>query len=767
MKRLLLLLLLLPLLAHAGTVTGQIQTSSGGAVANGTLTFTLSQSAILSGTATIVPSTVSCYTSSNGAITGVPDPLTLPVVTTNTASGTLSGGTYYVKVTYRATSGESIASPERTIVLSSAGTLIIAAPVSQPASAAGYNVYIGTAPGAETLQGIVTGWTNYSQSSALAAGSNPPNSNTSACVIRFSDELIPSGTYYTVNLVSRTGAQFAGYPQTWCTYGGTGGTINVSNGAPTGNCGSNGVFYPTPILAIPPGGSGAQQSIDGDLVPGISGENLGSPAKRWDGFFASLDVSAYSAAINDPFGFIGPLTGNVTGNVTGNLTGNSTGTHTGNVTGNVTGNITSSGANFLQKINNIRYCDQFSGATADVKLNACIADLPSNGGVADARGFGATTVTIAATVEVGINTGTGKSVTLLVDPTTKFSCTITNNTPCFIVDGGNFIYAAGGTVSNPNAGFALTASSSVSSVVLVRGNFASNLVGGSLTGISIFGAIGATTSDALVAIQNPLQIVHVKNVTVAGLGQTGTVMMKVYGTAATSGNIEFDNIQVDALGAATSRPVWIGCATAGSLTPVACTMQSVVFIGPSALVHPGTGLPIVTIESQNGAGGTSAIGNVAFYGTQLESMHATDIGILVNGSESTRIYGVYGSCSGSCGADIIKLAQPAGTNLDGVDIHGVDNQGGWTNTVNNTVLSTTFPFATYPRLANYSYTTTARIGNIFENSGILFGGITFANLGTPANGTIVYCSNCTVANPCATAGTGAFAKRLNGAWVCN
>jgi hypothetical protein len=35
------------------------------------------------------------------------------------------------------------------------------------------------------------------------------------------------------------------------------------------------------------------------------------------------------------------------------------------------------------------------------------------------------------------------------------------------------------------------------------------------------------------------------------------------------------------------------------------------------------------------------------------------------------------------------------------------------------------------------------------------------------NGTIVYCSNCTIANPCDTGGTGAIAKRLNGVWVCN
>jgi len=46
--------------------------------------------------------------------------------------------------------------------------------------------------------------------------------------------------------------------------------------------------------------------------------------------------------------------------------------------------------------------------------------------------------------------------------------------------------------------------------------------------------------------------------------------------------------------------------------------------------------------------------------------------------------------------------------------------------------------------------------------------VTFATLpGAPANGMLTYCSDCTIANPCAAAGTGAFAKRLNGIWVCN
>lgn len=43
---------------------------------------------------------------------------------------------------------------------------------------------------------------------------------------------------------------------------------------------------------------------------------------------------------------------------------------------------------------------------------------------------------------------------------------------------------------------------------------------------------------------------------------------------------------------------------------------------------------------------------------------------------------------------------------------------------------------------------------------------TFANLGTPTNGNIRYCSDCTQASPCAGGGTGAVATRVAAAWSC-
>jgi hypothetical protein len=45
--------------------------------------------------------------------------------------------------------------------------------------------------------------------------------------------------------------------------------------------------------------------------------------------------------------------------------------------------------------------------------------------------------------------------------------------------------------------------------------------------------------------------------------------------------------------------------------------------------------------------------------------------------------------------------------------------------------------------------------------------VAFAALGTPANGTERWCTDCIFANPCAGSGPGAFAKRINSAWRCD
>ena len=104
-------------LAAAGTITGQIQTpSTGRGVPNGTLTFSLSQVAVISGTATLAGNG-NCWTDTNGSVVGLPGDaaVTAPVLASNLGSGTLAAGTYFVRYTWSNATGESQPSAERSL----------------------------------------------------------------------------------------------------------------------------------------------------------------------------------------------------------------------------------------------------------------------------------------------------------------------------------------------------------------------------------------------------------------------------------------------------------------------------------------------------------------------------------------------------------------------------------------------------------------------------------------------------------------------------
>jgi len=50
-------------------------------------------------------------------------------------------------------------------------------------------------------------WGTYSQSSSLSNGASMAVSYTASSVVRFSDELIPTGTRYTVNFTNQNGSK--------------------------------------------------------------------------------------------------------------------------------------------------------------------------------------------------------------------------------------------------------------------------------------------------------------------------------------------------------------------------------------------------------------------------------------------------------------------------------------------------------------------------------------------------------------------------------
>jgi len=220
--------------AHAGTVSGNLLGPSGLPVKNGTLTFNLQQAGLLVGSGSVVPMSASCYTSADGSVVGLPNPLTLANTSINYGAGTLPGGIYYVRYAFYVNATATLPSPEAVVQLTSTGEFNVAPPAI-PAGATGIILYAGTVPGGETAQGETTGMNTATQSAPLSTGgATPVGANNTTCSIAFNDTIIPfSG--YNVSLLSSSGNAYPGWPQAWQLNGGLSGTINISNGAPLWN----------------------------------------------------------------------------------------------------------------------------------------------------------------------------------------------------------------------------------------------------------------------------------------------------------------------------------------------------------------------------------------------------------------------------------------------------------------------------------------------------------------------------------------------------
>jgi hypothetical protein len=252
--------------AYANQITGEIRTANGLPVANGTLVFALNQAGIVAGDFNLVATPVNCYTSADGSVVGVPNPVLAPTAVGSTVSGTIPSGTKYVRITYVTFDGmgavetETLPSPAATVVLSAAGRITVTAPVLQPALAEGYRVYIGTAAGTTRLQSTVTGFSNVTVTSYNGAGALVPSGNSTICDLTFNDEIIPTLTMYRVTLTARTGNVVPGFPQNWHL---AGASIDVSSQYPLAATAQQ-TRFPTPVLANP--ASNAQQSVNSPVT---------------------------------------------------------------------------------------------------------------------------------------------------------------------------------------------------------------------------------------------------------------------------------------------------------------------------------------------------------------------------------------------------------------------------------------------------------------------------------------------------------------------
>jgi hypothetical protein len=106
---------------------------------------------------------------------GTAPPVAAPVLS-KVAGGTLAATTYFVRATYVTASGETAASLESSLAVAANNLLQVASPPIDILSAAiGWNVYVSTSAGAETLQNggtpiaIGTAWTEPLSSAIVGA----------------------------------------------------------------------------------------------------------------------------------------------------------------------------------------------------------------------------------------------------------------------------------------------------------------------------------------------------------------------------------------------------------------------------------------------------------------------------------------------------------------------------------------------------------------------------------------------------------------------
>lgn len=204
--------------------------------------------------------------------------------------------------------------------------------------------------------------------------------------------------------------------------------------------------------------------------------------------------------------------------------------------------------------------------------------------------------------------------------------------------------------------------------------------------------------------------------------------------------------------------IYLGGASVAQLTSTVLTI-------PAALSLKWTGRSIISSSSDgvvlltNNAG--NAFTQLAFGGLTSSFPSLTRSG--------TTLQCTLADSSGTCQINAVRFLSGAASPTAAFAVSNGGNYGGasgsqyaWTSSATDG--TATLDTGVARAAAGYVKLTDGSSGNA---KGIIPGQVTFSALGTPSNGNIVYCSDCTIANPCASGGTGAIAKRLNGAWICN
>lgn len=463
---------------------------------------------------------------------------------------------------------------------------------------------------------------------------------------------------------------------------------------------------------------------------------------------------------------------------------------------------------FNVPINNaVRMCDRFPGATAGEKIRDCIANIPTIGGIADARGIVGT-----QTIGVDIFSGVTRPITLLLGAGT-YTVSVAQTWPL------NGVHIRG--ISR----FATTLRSSTNVAMWTHSSAGANIeTYAEIAHLTLDGnSVGAIGLDLQKVASFNIEDVIVQGFTTAGIRNRGGLIFTVKRSKISGNAIGLDSSRFDTgtpanliriedtrfisntsygLVASYTTMLILDNIDAEQNGTAGSTTTSGVSVDNNCLFGEGVGVVIKNSWFESNSGHSQLrLGAPAFVTCQhkIENTHVFGIGssygLYVDGGTPTIDYTVEGSTFQNASVfDVFdtnirrgvfnnSLATTSSTGSNTSTFPGltgapaiVDNRARATShtvntpvynvqttaganvvTVNPTALEIGFGTAGAATMA-----ITRVRDNVWQLSQV-----TCTTLGAAVQGGFAFCANCTQTNPCACAGGGAWAFGQNSAWRCD
>lgn len=433
------------------------------------------------------------------------------------------------------------------------------------------------------------------------------------------------------------------------------------------------------------------------------------------------------------------------------------------------------------KLNNTIYVDQEPGADFGAKVNQCVADLPTFGGICDATGFSGQSITAVTPIVLGTNGGKQISLRISSSTTVNFDCRLAIAAPCYNTDvilmkTRSSIIGVGPSCCASGGMFQITDGSVVSSLLHI-----SNVSLVTIDNVSFAGPnpiTSAVCTNALIDLEGITDTDTFTNMRVAGsipprtAGATGAaIWLHTFAGVSSFGPMVFQNLVVAASTVPANAHMLLIEDTGGGGTPP----SGITFLS-GVVGHSKSDVSDVLIDSK----GTGGIVGVRFINTYFETDgNAKTVPMIQIKDARTTIFD--GNYMTGSGVDFIDISETFSTGTVGTEIRQLFLNGNWTNAVNDhvnggTTISGDVNHRHLPHYQqfNANYPTISYFDNGTFTQNVVVGGqlrLSLFNVaGLPSAlgaGAMVYATDGTPgSSPCTGSGNGAIAAYTGSVWAC-